>query len=183
MRDSATNERARRFVGLMGAHDHRLFAYILSLVPNFADAEELAQQVRLRLWEQFDDYDPERNFGAWTRTIAYYLVLAHYKSSTSRRRVLLSDRTLELIAQEAAAAAEQESDVLWAMQECLGRLDESKRQLLMRYYSSNDTLQQIASQIGRSLHAVRHSVSRTRVALAGCIERTLRREGAFDAKP
>ncbi len=167
----------------MGAHDQHLIAYILTLVPNFADAEELAQQVRLRLWEQFEDYDPEKDFGAWARTIAYYLVLAHYKSSTTRRRVLLSHRTLELLAQEAAVAAEQQSDVLWAMRECLGRLDESKRKLLMRYYSSNDTLQHIASQIGRSLHAVRHSVSRTRVALAGCIERTLRREEAFDAKP
>jgi RNA polymerase sigma-70 factor, ECF subfamily len=171
------NEKTARFVALVGAHDRRLFGYILSLVPHFADAEELAQQVRLRLWQQFDDYDAEKDFGAWARTIAHYLVLAHYKT-TAAQRARFSPQTIDTIAAKASESVEQDDDRKWAMQECLGKLDESKRRLLVRYYSTGETLSEIATQVGRSFDAVRHSVLRTRLALADCIQRVLQREGA-----
>jgi RNA polymerase sigma-70 factor (ECF subfamily) len=171
------NEKTTRFVALMGTHDRRLFGFILSLVPHFADAEELAQQVRLRLWQQFDEYDAEKDFGAWARTIAHYLVLAHYKSAAARR-ARFGSQTIEAIAEKASGVCERDDDRKWAMQECLGKLDESKRRLLVRYYSTGETLREIATQVGRSFDAVRHSVLRTRLALAECIERVLQREGS-----
>lgn len=171
------NEKTARFVALVGAHDRRLFGYILSLVPHFADAEELAQQVRLRLWQQFDDYDAAKDFGAWARTIAHYLVLAHYKTANSQR-ARFSPQMVETIADKAGDTAQRDDDRKWAMQECLGKLDESKRRLLVRYYSTDETLREIANKIGRSFDSVRHSVLRTRMALADCIQRVLQREEA-----
>lgn len=171
------NDRTKRFLALLGAHDQRLYGYILSLVPNYADAEELAQQVRLRLWEQFDNYDVNKDFGAWARTIAHYLVLAHVKGVATKRH-RFSEQTMDAIAEQVSVAVERDNDRKWAMQECLGKMDQSKRQLLVRYYSTGETLKEIAAQIGRSFDAVRHSVLRTRLALANCIQRVLRREGA-----
>ncbi|MEX0611905.1 MAG: sigma-70 family RNA polymerase sigma factor [Pirellulales bacterium] len=173
-RDANQDEKTRRFVALLGAHDRRLFGYILALVSNYADAEELAQKTRLRLWEQFDEYDVEKDFGAWARTIAHYLILAYRKSHVDR--IQLSDEALEAIAAR-MGADEQIDDWQWALQECLGRLNESKRQVLLRYYSTGETLREIATQTGRSFDAVRHSVLRTRLALADCVSRVLRREG------
>lgn len=169
--------KTRRFVALLGAHDRRLFGYILALVPHYADAEELAQQVRLRLWEQFDEYDATKDFGAWARTIAHYRILAH-RESVAGKRAQLSGEAFDAIAAPASAAMEQFDDRQWALQECLGRLHESKRQLLMRYYSTGETLREIATQTGRTFDAVRHSVLRTRLSLAECVGRVLRREGA-----
>jgi len=171
------NEKTTRFVGLMGAHDRRLFSYILSLVPNYADAEELAQQVRIRLWQQFDEYDAGKDFGRWARSIAHYLILAYYKK-LSADRVRFSPQTVENIADKAGTFAEKDNERNRALHECLGRMNEAKRQLLVRYYSTGETLREIANQIGRTFDAVRHSVLRTRLALADCIERVLRREGA-----
>jgi RNA polymerase sigma-70 factor (ECF subfamily) len=172
----AQDEKTRRFVALMGANDRRLFGYVLSLVPNFADAEELSQQVRLRLWEQFDAYDPEKDFGAWAKTIAHYLILA-YRKSTAVARVRFSDQAIEAIAQKFDVVTKHDDDRKWAMQECLARLAESKRKVLVRYYSTGESLREIATEFGRSFDSVRHSVLRSRLALAECIERTLRREG------
>jgi RNA polymerase sigma-70 factor, ECF subfamily len=172
----AQDEKTRRFVALMGANDRRLFGYVLSLVPNFADAEELSQQVRLRLWEQFDAYDPEKDFGTWAKTIAHYLILA-YRKSTAIARVRFSDQAIEAIAAKFDVVTKHDDDRKWAMQECLARLAESKRKILVRYYSTGESLREIAIEIGRSFDSVRHSVLRSRLVLAECIERTLRREG------
>ena len=60
---SPTNdERTREYLRLLGQHERRLLGFILSLVPNWADADDIAQEVKIRLWEQFDKYDPAKDF-------------------------------------------------------------------------------------------------------------------------
>ena len=59
-----------RISRLLAQYEPRLRGFILTLCPNWADAEDIAQEVKLRLWEQFDEYDPARDFGAWACTIA-----------------------------------------------------------------------------------------------------------------
>ena len=77
------NERTREYLRLLGQHERRLRGFILSLVPNRADADDIAQEVKIRLWEQFDSYDPTKDFGVWARTIAHYQVLT-YREKQSR---------------------------------------------------------------------------------------------------
>ena len=61
--ESQTNdERTQQYLTLLGQHEGRLLGFILSLVPNWADADDIAQEVRIRLWKQFDGYDPAKDF-------------------------------------------------------------------------------------------------------------------------
>jgi RNA polymerase sigma-70 factor (ECF subfamily) len=166
--------RTREFVELLGAHDAQLHAFILSLMPNWADAHEIAQDVRLRLWEQFDQYDRQGDFGAWARTIAYYKVLAFRKSS--RRRPQLFDNLVELIADDAAREAAQGEERHRALMHCMQSLDVRQRELLVRYYAGTQTFKEIAAELHSSFDALRQRVLRTRRALAKCVERQLRSE-------
>ncbi len=64
--DSAAETRVQEFVRLLTGNERRLKSYILTLVPNLADAEQIAQEASMRLWEQFGQYDPsEGDFSAW----------------------------------------------------------------------------------------------------------------------
>lgn len=68
MDDSASknqiaNQRTSEFLDLLGQHERRLQSFVVALVPHLADADEIVQQTRLRLWEQFDQYDRARDFG------------------------------------------------------------------------------------------------------------------------
>ena len=56
--------RTREYLRLLSQYEPRLRGFILTLCPNWADAEDIAQEVKLRLWEQFDEYDPAQDFGA-----------------------------------------------------------------------------------------------------------------------
>ncbi len=166
---------AKQFLQLLGMHERRLRAFIFALVPNWADAEEIAQETRIRLWEQFDRYDPAKDFGAWSRTIAYYLVLKE-REKASRDRLVFSQEFLERVASEIEGVSDEWEARRRTLAECLQKCSAQQRQLLMRYYEGKESMREIAAQLGRSLDATRQSVLRTRTALAECVESALRRE-------
>lgn len=150
-------------------------AFIFSLLCNWNDAEDIAQEVRLKLWEQFDQYDPCKDFGVWARTIAYYHVLAFRKRSR-RQPMLLSQASLDQVAETFDVDLERLELRTRLLQKCIDKLTESKRRLLLRCYRGRETIRQIAEHMGRSFDMVYKSISRTRSELAKCIERELKRE-------
>lgn len=174
--NSPTNdERTRKYLRLLGQHERRLRGYILSLVPHWADADDIAQEVRIRLWEQFDSYDPTKDFGAWSRTIAHYQILTH-REKLARHGKLISAQFIEAIAEEAAAISRELDASERALADCFAKLPESKRELLLRYYSNGQTARTIAQELGRSFDATRQAILRTRLTLSDCVEDTLKKE-------
>ena len=61
---SINDDNIQQFLLLLGRHERWLQAFVLSLVPNWADADDIVQEVRICLWQQFDSYDPTKDFGA-----------------------------------------------------------------------------------------------------------------------
>jgi RNA polymerase sigma-70 factor (ECF subfamily) len=68
------SESKDQFVELITQHRGAMFGYILALVHNNADAEDLLQQTCLVLWRKFDQYDSAGNFVHWANKIAQYEV-------------------------------------------------------------------------------------------------------------
>jgi Sigma-70 region 2 len=68
--DVAANGRA--FITLFLKSQRRIFAYILTLLPHQADAEDVLQEVSVTLWERFDENDPPEDFISWGCRIAYH---------------------------------------------------------------------------------------------------------------
>ena len=58
------DDRTEEFLRLLNQHERAVNAYILTLNPHWADAEDIAQETRLRLWKQFDKYQPGTDFCA-----------------------------------------------------------------------------------------------------------------------
>ena len=167
---------APEFIRLLGLNERLLNGYILSLVPNWADADEIAQETKLRLWEQFQTYDPSRDFGAWARTIAHFQVLT-YRKKAGRERARFSGEFVALVDQEAARYQGELESRRSAMGRCLKKLDPERSALLRRYYGGPRTLREIAGDIGRSAAWVEKEMQRIRNLLALCIRKALGAEG------
>ena len=60
---------------LVARYQNRLYRYLLRLVRNSADADDLFQQTWIRVAEQIRRYDPNRNFDAWLFTLARHLAI------------------------------------------------------------------------------------------------------------
>lgn len=166
----------RDFVQLLVRHERSLYSYILAQVPNWADADEIAQETRLKLWEQFDHFEPGTNFGAWARKIAHYQILT-YRKQQQRKSVRFSEQAIELLSAEAEIRADELSPRHLALEKCLTELTDSHRELIARsYFGQEESTRQIASQLGRTYDATRKTLLRIRHALAHCVDRRLKLE-------
>jgi RNA polymerase sigma-70 factor, ECF subfamily len=169
------DSRSREFVRLFQRNERKLYGYILSLVPNIEAADEISQETNLRLWEQFDQFDPSKDFIVWACTIAYYQVLT-YRTMSSREFLQFDSNVLELLADQAAGLREELAAEQSYLVDCLSQLSDFKREVLRLYYSLGMTAKAVAERLGRSVTAVEQMLVRTRRTLHDCVERAMRRE-------
>jgi RNA polymerase sigma-70 factor (ECF subfamily) len=175
--NSEDSLRTAEFVRLLKQHDHRVSAFIFALVPDWADAEDMIQETSVRLWEQFHEYRPGSDFGAWACTIARYMVLA-YRKRMQRSRLQFSPEVFAAVQAELDASAALERDRLRALAQCLGKLDDGHRTLLRLCYDRGAKISDVAKRAGRSINGVYMLLSRLRKILHDCVEHRLQEETA-----
>ena len=165
------------FLRLFLQHVRSIYAYILTLLPNRADADDVLQEASLVMWDKLDEQHPPQDFTAWGCRIAYFKVLDFYKKSR-RRRVCFSQAMLESVAETAVdnAAALQLDERRAALAGCIERLGARDRDLLAARYADGATTQSAAARVGRSLEAVYKALGKIRQALFDCVTRTLAKE-------
>ncbi len=163
----------RDFVGLWTAHARRVYSYILSLVPNVADAEDIFQETSTTLWEKFDTFRPGSDFAAWACRTAYYKVLTHSKR---RGELPLSEAFLAAVSEEVSQMADLLDAQHVALAECLGKLPARDRQLVELRYGPGGSAKTLAAQVGRSVPAIYKALQRIHDALFTCIRRKLAAE-------
>jgi RNA polymerase sigma-70 factor, ECF subfamily len=167
--------RGKEFVSLFQRHERTLLGYILSLVPNLAAADEISQDTTLRLWEQFDQFDPSTDFAAWACTIAYYQVLT-YRRKAGRERVRFDTELLKVIADRVAVRHDELDIRQTHLVDCLTQLSEFKRNIIRLYYYLGMNVKAVAEKLGRNVTAVEKTLTRARHTLHDCIEAAIRRE-------
>lgn len=64
---------------LIARYQNRLYRYLLRMVRQPQEAEDLFQQTWLHVAEKIRRYDPQRNFDAWLFTLARNLTLDHLR--------------------------------------------------------------------------------------------------------
>jgi RNA polymerase sigma-70 factor (ECF subfamily) len=164
------------FSELLSEGRSRIFGYLLALVQNLADAEDLYQQTALLLWEKFEQYQPGTDFGSWATTVAHYTAL-NFLRRQSRRRVLFSEAAmLRLAAIQREFKSSESTARSEALGHCVAALPTAERRLVHLRYAGDRSIQQIADDEKRTVGAVYTALSRVRKSLLACIERRLARE-------
>ena len=176
--DPHSPDKSRLFLRLFLQNQRRLYAYILTLLPHRADADDVLQDTTLTIWDKFDPSGPPDDFLAWGRRVAYNKVLDFYKKSQrahSRLSQIFLERVSTVTDQDSASL--QLDDRREALAGCLEKLAERDRDLLKRRFADGATTQSTSEQVGRSVDAVYKSLAKLRQSLFECVQKTLAREG------
>jgi RNA polymerase sigma-70 factor (ECF subfamily) len=160
-------EQHRLFAERLVRDQQRVFRYIVSLVPNRADAEELFQQTCLTMWERWERYDPALDFFPWACGIAHNHVRNFHRKRQNAQVQLQAD-VLEMLAERSRELRQREDDRVAALHDCLAELTARNRRVIESYYGER-TVQQIADQLHTSPNAIYKILDRVRKALHDCV--------------
>lgn len=166
------SKKVEEFLQLLGSNEARLRYFVLSLVPNWADAEEIMQEINIVLWRKFEQFEPNTSFFAWACQVARFKV-RDYRRKKSRERVIFSDSLVDILASECVAVAEQVNECQAALTGCLGKLNPDQTNLIFLRYNEGASVSQIAASLGRSVEAIYKALGRTHQLLHDCIKRKL----------
>ena len=153
-----------------------LLRYVLTLLPDRVQAEDVVQETARLLWQKFDQFDPAQPFWPWARKFAQLEVLKVRKRDAVRAKYF-SDELVEQLAEERAEQEPELTAQREALASCLRKLDEPGRALLVERYGHDVALHELARQQGKSANALYLTMHRIRQKLLECVNRTLQREG------
>lgn len=172
--DSAApaSDRVDEFVRLLGQNQRRIFIFVMSMVPNLDDAEEIIQETNLLLWREFESFRPGTNFAAWSCRVALNQTLA-WRKRKRRDRLEFSPAFLEAVATESSAEADRLEERSRVLAQCIEKLPERHRRLLRTRYSERRGIEVISQELGRTTAAVYRSLSRIRHTLHECVTHTI----------
>lgn len=164
--------RDQEFIRLLLNNQNRLYGYILSLLPNPTDVDDIMQETATIMWRRFDDFEPGTNFAGWAIKIAYHRILK-LRARQTRTIGCFSDKALEELSIQSPAVMETMDERLEALQQCVGRLKEHDRHVIRIRYQSEGSLRQVAEQLGRSADGFYKTMTRIHRMLQDCVRRKL----------
>jgi RNA polymerase sigma-70 factor (ECF subfamily) len=157
------------------AHEHKIRGYILCLVSNWADADDIQQQAAVVMWKKFASFASEEHFLHWALRIAHYEIM-NYLQKKRNRLPSYSPSVLEALEAKAAQAVQDEDRRREALQKCVAQLRPRDQELLRLRYEAGATVQAVAAAVERSVDAVYKALNRIHYQLLLCIRSRLVRE-------
>jgi RNA polymerase sigma-70 factor (ECF subfamily) len=165
-------EGPERFGRLFVETQREILRYILALVPDIDDAQEILQDTAADLWRKFEQYDPAYPFAPWACRFALRRVLK-YREEQARRVKCLSIETLTQVAAERLERDGILEERRRALETCLQNLGEADRLVVEHRYSRQMSVAQIAGITGRNPPALYKTLERIRRRLRQCVNRRL----------
>jgi RNA polymerase sigma-70 factor (ECF subfamily) len=170
------NKNNKLFLKLLLDNQSRIHAYILSLVPNYADADDILQTVSELMWSRFDQFEPGTNFLGWALRYAHFEVLAFRKKKAKLKEVVFDTPIFE----QMLPILEDQMHTMdfrnGALEDCLSKLDSRNREIIKMRYSQDLSPKEISGQFGLTIHGIYKLLSRVHGKLLECIERAGRKE-------
>jgi RNA polymerase sigma-70 factor, ECF subfamily len=165
-------ERQEEFVLLLNGAHGLLLRYLLTLVANRHDAEDVLQRASLVMWRRFGTFEAGTDFIAWATTVAFYEA-RNFQRVTGRSRLEFDDELMQTLAAERVDHVRQWSARSDALEECMQKLDAASRALVEAIYTDGTQAIEIARQQGCAPKTIYNKLNFIRRALAECVQRRM----------
>jgi RNA polymerase sigma-70 factor, ECF subfamily len=169
------SDRSTEFTTFMRAYQDMVFSTAARLTGNDGQAEDIAQEVFLRAYENFEHLSTSPTAGGWLKTVTTNLTLNYLSRYRKRRRLFSELRSgtdddssvpeLEMPQPDTLLAdlsAEQRRTLI---DKALRQLPEHQRLPLVLYHFEDLSYEEIAARLRASLAKVKTDIRRARAAL------------------
>ena len=163
------DKKNKEFVWLLTTYQSNIYAYIVSLVANFNDADDIIQETTSAMWEQFDQFKPGTDFVAWGNRIAYFKVLDFRKKKRSDQKVIFSEDIFMKFAENAPAHLEESGQAIQKLRDCIKKLQATDSSLVQLRYLAGLSVHEISRRFNTSIRSIYYNLSRIQGLLLSCI--------------
>lgn len=141
------------------SYQGKVFLFALRLTKTKVDAEEVVQEVFVKLWEKRSGIQIEKNFNAYILTITRNLVLDKLKKAARDKKIQqkIYHNMQEL--QKVNANALIEKEIARLHRQAVDRLSPRKKAIYMLSREEELTYEEIAQKLGISVNTVRNQMS------------------------
>jgi RNA polymerase sigma-70 factor, ECF subfamily len=143
---------------LLNLYETKVFHMALGILNDAGRAEEVTQDIFLKLWQALPAYDGRASLGTWLYAIARNTCLSASRSESYRKTVPLDIPT------DPAAPTTGPRDIELA--QCIDRLPELQRQVITLFYLQDKSVAEVARMLALPDGTVKSHLHRARVALA-----------------
>ncbi|MEW4564479.1 sigma-70 family RNA polymerase sigma factor [Bremerella sp. JC770] len=174
--DSEAREMELRleFEQMLQASRDKLMLYLVALVSNVADAEDLCQRISLVMWQKFAEYDRSRSFLSWACGIARFEAF-NFRRARVADRMLLQNDLPELLATTLENFDQDPTEQrLAALRNCLRALPEQEQSFVRQIYWEGRSFDSIAQALGCSVRTFYNRMYLLRRRLSKCVARRLK---------
>jgi len=159
------------FQSLVERHQHAVIGTVYKMLGPASDAEDITQQVFLRLWKNASKYSPRAKFSTYLFTIVRNVVFTESKKATKRKTTSIDDsESKEILSlankndsnpDQAYAMAELQS----AVDQAIADLPEDQRMVIILRRYENMPYEEIANVLETTTSAVKSHLFRARATL------------------
>lgn len=144
---------------IVGRYKEAVFAVTLSILRNYADAEDATQDAFIRAFQNLRQYDLSRKFSTWLFTVA-----ANVAKNTLRKR--RREKEPPLPEMDGDPAEEVQSDFrIEAVRRAVAELPENYRAPVVLYYWHGLPLEEIGEVLGLPVGTVKTRLHRARALI------------------
>jgi RNA polymerase sigma-70 factor (ECF subfamily) len=169
------------FETLVERYQHRLLGVLFHLVGNTEEAEDLCQEVFLRIYKARKGYHAKAKFSTWLFTIANNLALNYLRAKGRKPKVPLLGAAADsqasgfmapqLHAKEGTPSAQmRKAELADLVREALAALGEDQKVAVLLNKFEEMSYAEIADVMGRSPAAVKSLLARARTQLREQLE-------------
>jgi RNA polymerase sigma-70 factor (ECF subfamily) len=173
--EQPNQEHGSQLLQLFVRHNLALRAYSRLILPSVDSIDDIMQEASIVIWQKHGQLRHKEEFLPWAKTIVRNISLRHRGKLIRDRHVFDNELVERILAEEEAEQAgdDQSAREYGALMNCLNKMPEERKQLILAPYGSPGAVKDIADETTRSANSLYKLLQRLRIKLMRCVEAEL----------
>lgn len=156
----------RAFERVYRAHADRVFALAVRMLGDRVLAEEVTQDIFVRVWEKLPGFRGESAFGTWLHRVAVNVLLSRRKTGRIQQERSAGDEALDMAPGRRDAVGERLD-----LEGAIARLPQGARRVFVLHDVEGFTHEEIGDQLGITPGGSKAQLHRARMLLRAALTR------------
>ena len=153
---------------VLDRYQDKVFRMALAMLRDRARAEDVTQDIFIKLWRALPLYDGRAALGTWLYTIARNTCLSALRFDSYRKTSALDETT--------EPSADSTTPLTLSVDQCVARLPDLQRQVITLFYMQDRSVAEVAAMLDLPEGTIKSHLHRARRALGVMMQTSDRAE-------